>query len=71
MCPGFGGVKPHIDHYAELFAEAGFSVLNYDNRGCGTSEGEPRQEMQRVQADDRLSRCDHVRANHSRSSTPI
>lgn len=46
MCPGFGGVKPHIDHYAELFAEAGFSVLNYDQRCFGTSEGEPRQEMQ-------------------------
>jgi uncharacterized protein len=45
MCPGFGGVKPHIDHYAALFAEAGFAVLNYDNRGFGTSEGEPRQEL--------------------------
>ena len=39
MCPGFGGVKPHIDPYAALFAEAGFAVLIYDNRGCGTSEG--------------------------------
>jgi fermentation-respiration switch protein FrsA (DUF1100 family) len=28
-----------------LFAEAGFSVLNFDNRGWGTSEGEPRQEL--------------------------
>jgi uncharacterized protein len=45
MCPGFGGVKPHIDQYAALFAEAGFAVLNYDNRGFGTSEGEPRQEL--------------------------
>ena len=45
MCPGFGGVKPHIDTYAALFAEAGFAVLNYDNRGFGTSEGEPRQEL--------------------------
>src|SRR6202007_1601609 len=45
MCPGFGGVKPHIDQYAALFAEAGFAVLNYDNRGWGTSEGEPRQEV--------------------------
>ena len=45
MCPGFGGVKPHIDHYAELFAEAGFAVLNFDNRGWGTSEGTPRQEL--------------------------
>src|SRR5246127_5288648 len=45
MCPGFGGVKAHIDPYAALFAEAGFAVLNYDNRGFGTSEGEPRQEL--------------------------
>jgi uncharacterized protein len=45
MCPGFGGVKPLIDPYAALFAEAGFAVLNYDNRGWGTSEGEPRQEL--------------------------
>jgi uncharacterized protein len=45
MCPGFGGVKPHIDRYAALFAEAGFAVLNYDNRGWGTSEGKPRQEL--------------------------
>jgi fermentation-respiration switch protein FrsA (DUF1100 family) len=45
MSPGFGGVKPHIDPYAALFAEAGFAVLNFDNRGWGTSEGEPRQEL--------------------------
>jgi uncharacterized protein len=45
MCPGFGGVKPHIDQYAALFAGAGFAVLNYDNRGFGTSEGAPRQEV--------------------------
>jgi uncharacterized protein len=45
MCPGFGGVKPLIDPYAALFAEAGFAVLNYDNRGFGTSAGEPRQEL--------------------------
>src|SRR4029077_12415216 len=48
MCPGFGGVKPHIDSYAALFAEAGFAVLNFDNRGWGTSEGEPRQELNEV-----------------------
>jgi dienelactone hydrolase len=35
MCPGFGGVKPLIDTYAALFAEAGFAVLNHDQRGFG------------------------------------
>src|SRR5260370_26796011 len=45
MCAGFGGVKPHIEPYAALFAEAGLAVLNFDNRGWGTSEGGPRQEL--------------------------
>src|ERR1700744_636956 len=45
MCPVLGGFKPLIDPYAALFAEAGFAVLNFDNRGWGTSEGEPRQEL--------------------------
>jgi uncharacterized protein len=43
--PWLGGVKSHIDHYAALFAEAGFAVLVYDHRGFGTSEGTPRQEV--------------------------
>lgn len=45
MTHGFSGVKEQIDHYAASFAEAGFSVLVYDHRGFGTSEGAPRQEV--------------------------
>ncbi|WGD53169.1 alpha/beta fold hydrolase [Bradyrhizobium sp. CB1650] len=45
MCHGFGGVQEHIEHYAALFCEAGFSVLLYDHRGFGASDGTPRQEV--------------------------
>src|SRR5206468_11270808 len=45
MAHGFSGVKEQIDHYAAFFAEAGFSVLLYDHRGFGESDGEPRLEV--------------------------
>lgn len=45
MCHGFGGEMAHIDHYAALFAQADLSVLVYDHRGFGTSDGQPRQEV--------------------------
>lgn len=45
MAHGFGGTIGHIDHYAARFAEAGFAVLVYDHRGFGSSDGEPRQEV--------------------------
>ena len=47
MCPGFGGVKPHIDHYAELVCRGRILRPQFRQRCFGTSEGEPRQEMQR------------------------
>ena len=67
--PRLGGVKPHIDPYAASFAEAGFAVLNFDNRGWGTSEGEPRQELNVF---NRSPTCatPSPSPNHSRSSTP-
>ena len=45
MAHGFGGVKEQIAHYADLFAQSGFSVLLYDHRGFGESDGLPRQEV--------------------------
>lgn len=33
------------DHYAEAFARAGFAVLLFDHRNFGSSDGEPRQEI--------------------------
>ena len=45
MTHGFSGVKEQVEAYAVRFAEAGFSVLLYDHRGFGGSDGAPRQEV--------------------------
>src|SRR3954471_7043676 len=46
MCHGYSAVKElFLDAFAEVFCEAGFSVLVYDNRNLGASDGEPRQEI--------------------------
>lgn len=46
MAHGFSGVKEmSLDKYAEVFSAAGLAVLVYDNRCLGTSDGEPRQEI--------------------------
>lgn len=45
MAHGFSGVKEQIDHYAAVFATAGFSVVCFDHRGFGASEGTPRLEV--------------------------
>ena len=45
MAHGFGGVHAQIEHYAEFFAAAKLSVLVYDHRGFGVSDGLPRQEV--------------------------
>jgi fermentation-respiration switch protein FrsA (DUF1100 family) len=43
MCGPFGSVKEQtLPHYAERFADAGYTVLAFDPRGFGESEGEPR-----------------------------
>ncbi len=44
MNTGFGGTKDALlERYAMRFVEAGLSVLTYDYRHFGESEGEPRQ----------------------------
>ena len=45
MAHGFSGVKEQLDHYGALFAASGFSVLLYDHRSFGTSDGSPRYEV--------------------------
>jgi len=46
MAMGFGMVKEaHADDYAPIFAEEGFTVLVFDYRRWGKSEGEPRQAL--------------------------
>jgi fermentation-respiration switch protein FrsA (DUF1100 family) len=43
MCGPTSSVKEQtLPHYGERFADAGYSVLTFDPRGFGESEGEPR-----------------------------
>jgi fermentation-respiration switch protein FrsA (DUF1100 family) len=43
MCGPVSSVKEQtLPHYAERFADAGYTVLTFDPRGFGESEGEPR-----------------------------
>jgi uncharacterized protein len=46
MAHGFSATKEmHLEEFAEVFSEAGFAVLVYDNRNLGASGGEPRGEI--------------------------
>src|SRR5260370_6805070 len=46
MADGCSAVKEmYLDSFAEVFAAAGRSVLVFDNRNFGASDGEPRQEI--------------------------
>lgn len=46
MAHGYSAVKEmYLDSFAEVFCTAGFSVLVYDNRNLGASDGEPKQEI--------------------------
>lgn len=43
MCGPFSSVKEQtLPHYAERLSDAGYSVLTFDSRSLGESEGEPR-----------------------------
>ena len=43
MCHGYSAVKElFLDAFAEVFCDAGFAALVYDNRNLGASDGEPR-----------------------------
>jgi len=46
MAHGLSAVKEMaMDRFAEVFCEAGLTVLAYDHRNLGASDGEPRQEI--------------------------
>jgi fermentation-respiration switch protein FrsA (DUF1100 family) len=46
MAHGFSAVKEmYLDAFADVFVQAGFGALIFDNRNCGASDGEPRQEI--------------------------
>jgi len=49
MTHGFSALKEHyLDKFAAHFANAGLSVLVYDNRNFGESDGEPRLEVDHI-----------------------
>ena len=49
MAHGLSAVKEmYLDEYAEAFSQAGLAALVFDNRNFGTSDGEPRQEIDPV-----------------------
>jgi len=46
MAHGYSAVKEmYLDSFAQVFCDAGFTVLVYDNRNLGASDGEPRGEI--------------------------
>jgi uncharacterized protein len=46
MAHGFSAVKEmYLDRFAEAFANAGLASVVFDNRNFGSSDGEPRQEI--------------------------
>jgi fermentation-respiration switch protein FrsA (DUF1100 family) len=46
MAHGFSAVKEmYLDAFAEVFVQAGFGTLVFDNRNFGASDGTPRQEI--------------------------
>jgi fermentation-respiration switch protein FrsA (DUF1100 family) len=46
MAHGFSGVKEmRLDRFAESFAAAGLASVVFDYRGLGSSDGEPRQDL--------------------------
>ena len=66
MCHGYSAVKElFLDAFAEVFCDAGFCALVYDNRNLGASDGEPRQEID-PWAQVTTTARDHVRAHARR-----
>ena len=54
MTPGFSSSITRLEVVADAFVARGFGVLLYDQRTCGSSDGEPRQDIDPV-AQDRKS----------------
>src|SRR6266536_4932792 len=51
MTPGFTSSIPRLEAVADAFVARGFGVLLYDQRTCGSSDGEPRQDIDPVAQD--------------------
>ncbi|MEV0643387.1 alpha/beta hydrolase [Streptomyces sp. NPDC050619] len=48
MTAGFSSVISRLETIADAFVARGFGVLAYDHRTCGSSDGEPRQDIDPV-----------------------
>ncbi len=51
MTPGFSSSITRLETVADAFVARGFGVLLYDQRTCGSSDGEPRQDVDPVAQD--------------------
>jgi cephalosporin-C deacetylase-like acetyl esterase len=51
MTPGFSSSITRLETVAKAFVARGFGVLLYDQRTCGSSDGEPRQDVDPVAQD--------------------
>lgn len=51
MTPGFSSSITRLTPIADAFVARGFGVLLYDQRTCGSSDGEPRQDVDPVAQD--------------------
>lgn len=51
MTPGFSSSITRLEIVADAFVARGFGVLLYDQRTCGSSDGEPRQDVDPVAQD--------------------
>src|SRR3954451_22309394 len=51
MTPGFSSSIIRLESVAAAFVARGFAVLLYDQRTCGSSDGEPRQDIDPVAQD--------------------
>ncbi|MEO8208701.1 MAG: alpha/beta fold hydrolase, partial [Chloroflexota bacterium] len=73
MAHGFSATIPMaMDRYAECFSERGLAVLALDHRGHGTSDGEPRGEINTwVQARGYIDAIDYVCGSVELSQSPI
>jgi pimeloyl-ACP methyl ester carboxylesterase len=73
MAHGFSATIPMVmDRYAEPFRERGLAVLAYDHRGHGSSEGEPRGEINVwIQALGYIDAVSFARATAEIGTSPI
>ncbi|GAB3700413.1 alpha/beta hydrolase [Nocardiopsis oceani] len=73
MSHGFTATIPMVmDRYAEALCDAGFTVLAYDHRNFGSSDGEPRQQANPwLQAAGYRDAMDYLEASSLGPSGPI